>query len=120
MGGRIDIVDANTTGEDGDTSTPDEDDSPAEDSNEQAGIDTGTAPAVKVTTSDLDSSTLSAVGVTYNATGEVGSADDLEIQLYNDTDSTTTPIATRTVGSLEGLTSLTVPSSAIGGGGEHD
>jgi hypothetical protein len=82
-----------------------------------AGIDTGTAPAVKLTTSDLDSNTLSAVQATYNATGEVGSVDDLQIQLFNDSDSKTTPIAKRTtLSSLEGVTTLTVPSSAVGGG----
>ncbi|ERG99003.1 MAG: Autotransporter adhesin [Haloquadratum sp. J07HQX50] len=93
------------------------DDTTNEETTTEGGIDTGTAPAVKLTTSDLDSSTLSAVQVTYNATGEIGSVDDLEVQLFNDSSSTTTPIATRTsLSSVEGLTSLTVPPSAVGGG----
>ncbi|RLM53518.1 PGF-pre-PGF domain-containing protein [Halobellus sp. Atlit-31R] len=117
MGARIDIVDRNTTGGDDDGGDQAQGGSSGGDDDNEGGVDTGTAPAVKLTTSDLDSSTLSALDVTYNATGEVSSAEDLAIYLYNDTDSATTPIATRLeLGSLDGRTILTVPSSAIGGG----
>ena len=81
------------------------------------GISYPDAPSVQFHTTDIDSSSLTSIFVTYNASGQVASTDDIELWFFNATKDPNTPVAKRTsVEAAKGLTTITIPQDALGAG----
>ena len=82
---------------------------------EEGGPGLPPAPHVSFGTSELSTGGYTSLFVVLNADGEVASVDDLELRFYNTTESTSTPIVTKTdLNTIKGFEMLTVPKSELG------